>query len=136
MFHKRLRNSGLPLVCALLFLTACGPTDSTAQSCLRFDALRVDLEEYENHPPNDPEERFETAETIAAGFDTIRDNARDPELAEAADALSELYWATLHIYYENLLLGPDQIINEVVDQVDLERAKSANLTYERICGGI
>ncbi|MDN6637790.1 MAG: hypothetical protein L0L05_05520 [Yaniella sp.] len=78
--------------------------------------------------------RFETAEAIAAGFDDLRDNARDPELAEAADVLSELYWTVLDVYYDNMLLGPDQVIAEVVDQVGLERVKSANLTYERICG--
>ena len=136
MFRKRFRHIALLVVCALLFLTACGPPDSTAQSCLRFDALRMDLQEYENNPPSDPDERFQTAEAIAGGFDTIRDNAQNPELAEAADALSEFYWTALHIYYDNLLLGPDQIINEVVDQLGVERMKAANQTYERICGGI
>lgn len=134
MFRKHLRIGVLPIVCAMLFITACGPSDSTAQSCLRFDALRVDLEEYENHPSPNLDKRFETAEAIAAGFDDIRDNARDPELAEAADVLSELYWTVLDVYYDNMLLGPDQVIAEVVDQVGVERVKSANPTYERICG--
>ena len=136
MFRKPLRHVVLPVVSGLLLLTACGPSDSTAQSCLRFDALRVDLEAYEKNPPSDPEERFQTAEAIASGFDTIRDKARNPELAEAADALSEMYWTVLDVYYDNLLLGPDQVIVEVNDRVGLERANSANLTYERICSGL
>ncbi|WP_022870383.1 hypothetical protein [Yaniella halotolerans] len=134
MFRKLLRLVALPVVFGLLFLTACGPGESTGESCLRFEVLRVELEAFENNPPSDPEERFQTAEAIAGGFDIIRDSTRNPELAEGADALSELYWTALQVQYDNVLFGPDQIIAEVVDQVGVERAESANLTYERICG--
>src|SRR5699024_6304912 len=134
MFRKLLRLVALPAVSGLMFLTACGPGESSAESCQRFEVLRVELEPNENNAPSDRAERLRTTEARAGGFEIIRDSTRNPELAEAADALSELYWTALHGQYDNVLFGPDQIIAEVVDQVGVERAESANLTYERICG--
>ena len=117
----------------LFFLTACGPSDSTDQTCQRLDDLQQELAKFEQDPPEDADQRWIAAESIAAEFDNIRDSTQNPELAEAADAFSEFYWAALQVHSDNLLLAPDQILYEVAEQIGVQRFNSANMTYDRVC---
>src|SRR5699024_2368523 len=115
----RFRLTVMFIASGLFFLTACGPSDSTDQTCQRLDDLQQELAKFEQDPPEDAEQRWIAAESIAAEFDNIRDSTQNPELAEAADAFSAFYWAALQVHYrcttgalqvhsDNLLLAPDQ----------------------------
>src|SRR5699024_7385419 len=62
----------------LFFLTACGPSDSTDQTCQRLDDLQQELAKFEQDPPEDADQRWIAAESIAAEFDNIRDSTQNP----------------------------------------------------------
>jgi len=95
----RFRLTVMFIASGLFFLTACGPSDSTDQTCQRLDDLQQELAKFEQDPPEDADQRWIAAESIAAEFDNIRDSTQNPELAEAADAFSEFYWAALQVHY-------------------------------------
>jgi len=123
----------LPVVVALLFLTACAPGASTAQTSQRLAVVQADIAQFESAPTGNSAQRLETVRRFALELSSIRTDTADPALATASYALTNLYWTIAHLAETNPLIASTELLYEVGDVIEAGRINEANETYLSTC---
>src|SRR5699024_12163401 len=95
----RFRHTVMFIASGLFFLTACGPSDSTDQTCQRLDDLQQELAKFEQDPPEDADQRWIATESIAAQFNNRRYSTQNSVLAQAAEYSSKFHLSERRVRY-------------------------------------
>lgn len=122
------------LLCGALLLTACTPSDTTAQTCQRMGVLHEDIAIFEiAGMSDDPDQRVETVRGFALELEQIQDAASNGQLEFAAATLATMYGTIADTAAANPGAGSVELTNEVAPQLEVDRIHKANQTYLRVC---
>ena len=91
MTRSRSLTATVAIVCGFLFLTACSPGETTAQTCERLTLLQDDIAQFENSPVGAPAQRVETVRGFVLELDRIHKSAGNGHLEFAAATIADMY---------------------------------------------